>query len=114
MDRGFETNTGSWCLLLLQIEEHPMGFWQKIFGSAKSSAPKTGDQSTVISLQCSDPSVFCDGCNQPSSFAAGTYYTASEFITLVKKGWSLTTPFSSYDRSAAFREKPLSRPCRVT
>ena len=39
-----------------------------------------------VQSKSEEQSVFCDYCNQPASFATGTYFTSSEFLTLLQKG----------------------------
>jgi hypothetical protein len=62
--------------------------WEKIFGSSKGSsgAKATAAPVTQKAMPTEQQSVYCDCCNQAASFATGTYYTASEFITLLEKG----------------------------
>jgi hypothetical protein len=76
-------------LVLSEAKEQSWyGVLAKAFGSSKSGAvlkPAAQSKSPVQSSAAA-PSVFCDGCNQPASFATDTYFTASEFVTLVKKG----------------------------
>lgn len=65
-----------------------MGILQKLFGSSKSDAPskrQTQSRATVQS-NIGSQSVYCDHCNQPASFVTGTYFTATEFLTLLRKG----------------------------
>jgi hypothetical protein len=68
-----------------------MSFWEKLFGSStKSSGPRPIPTAPARSSEKSIPveqhSVFCDCCNEAASFTTGTYYTASEFLTLLQKG----------------------------
>ena len=64
-----------------------MGFLKNLFGSKSEAAPRPEAQSKPpVQSKPDDQSVFCDSCNQPASFATGTYFTASEFLTLLQKG----------------------------
>src|SRR5579863_3703390 len=65
-----------------------MSLLDRIFGKKHVAAvpvqrgrPDAPAETTIVKA-----SVYCDCCNQAASFATGTYYTASEFITLLEKG----------------------------